>query len=477
MNRHTPNDTGSELATSLASIVGPAGVTTAPEDLEPHVQDWRGRFKGRAACLVRPASTAEVAAVIGHLAARGVPVVPQGGNTSLCGGATPDESGQAVVLSLSRMNRIRSVDAFDNLITVESGCILERVQEAAQEVGRLFPLSLAAEGTCQIGGNISTNAGGTAVLRYGMTRDLVLGLEVVLPSGEVLSGPRGLRKDNTGYDLKQLFIGAEGTLGVITAATLKLFPRPREVITAMAAVADLAAAVKLLRHLQEDAGDNVITFELISDVALDLVLQLLPGHAPPFPRTPPFSVLLEVASFWRGFSAADAVQDSLARASEAGLCDDAVVARDDAQAQALWRIREDVPEAERRSGTAIKHDVSVRPGLIPTFVDATRRAVEAVLPGAGIILFGHLGDGSLHLNVVPPGLGKARVAPEIHARVWRAVHDVVTAHEGSISAEHGIGQLKRDELWHYRAALDRRLMRAIKDSFDPRGLMNPGKVV
>jgi FAD/FMN-containing dehydrogenase len=477
MTRDTAHDPGAELAASLVSILGPAGVTTAPDDLEPYLQDWRGRFKGRAACLVRPASTAEVAAVVTHLAARGVPIVPQGGNTSLCGGATPDTSGQAVVLSLSRMNRIRSVDAFDNLITVESGCILQQVQEAAQAAGRLFPLSLAAEGTCQIGGNISTNAGGTAVLRYGMTRDLVLGLEVVLPSGEVLAGLRGLRKDNTGYDLKQLFIGAEGTLGVVTAATLKLFPRPREVITAMAAVPDLAAAVKLLRHLQEDAGDNVITFELISDVALDLVLRLLPGHTPPFPRTPPFSVLLEVASFWRGFSAADAVQDSLARASEAGWCDDAVVARDDNQAQALWRIREDVPEAERRSATAIKHDVSVRPGLIPAFVDATRGAVEAALPGAGIILFGHLGDGSLHLNVVPPGIGKAPVAPEIHARVWRAVHDVVTAHDGSISAEHGIGQLKRDELWHYRAALDHRLMRAIKDAFDPRGLMNPGKVL
>jgi FAD/FMN-containing dehydrogenase len=477
MTRDTTHQTGSELATSLASIVGPAGVTTAPDELEPHLQDWRGRFKGRAVCLVRPASTAEVAAVITHLAARGVPVVPQGGNTGLCGGATPDESGQAVVLSMSRMNRIRSVDAFDNLITVESGCILERVQEAAQAAGRLFPLSLAAEGTCQIGGNISTNAGGTAVLRYGMMRDLVLGLEVVLPSGEVLSGLRGLRKDNTGYDLKQLFIGAEGTLGIVTAATLKLFPRPREVITALAAVPDLGAAVKLLRHLQEDAGDNVITFELISDVALDLVLQLLPGHTPPFPRTPPFSVLLEVASFWRGFSAADAVQDSLARASEAGLCDDAIVARDDTQAQALWRIREDIPEAERRSATAIKHDVSVRPGLIPSFVDATRRAIETALPGAGIILFGHLGDGSLHLNVVPPDIGKARVSPELHARVWRAVHDVVAAFEGSISAEHGIGQLKRDELWHYRAALDRRLMLAIKDAFDARGLMNPGKVL
>jgi FAD/FMN-containing dehydrogenase len=264
---------------------------------------------------------------------------------------------------------------------------------------------------------------------------------------------------------------------VVTAATLKLFPQPREVITALVAVSNLSAAVQLLRHLQADAGDNVITFELIADVALNLVLQLVPGHAPPFAQTPPFSVLLEVASFWRGFSAADAVEDSLARASEAGLCDDAIVARDGGQAAALWRIREDVPEAERRAASAIKHDVSVRPGLIPAFVDATRAAVEAVLPGAGIILFGHLGDGSLHLNVVPPGVGKGKIPPDIHARVWRAVHDVVTTHEGSISAEHGIGQLKRDELWHYRPALDRRLMRAIKDAIDPRGLMNPGKVL
>ena len=466
-----------ELTSSLAAIVGPAGVVTAPDDLDPYLQDWRGRFKGRAVCLVRPANTDEVSRVLALLCARGIPVVPQGGNTGLCGGATPDETGRAVVLSLSRMNRVRSVDAFDNLITVESGCILQQVQEAASAAGRLFPLSLAAEGTCQIGGNISTNAGGTAVLRYGMTRDLVLGLEVVLPTGEVLSMLRGLRKDNTGYDLKQLFIGGEGTLGVVTAATLKLFPQPREVITALVAVPTLSAAVQLLRHLQADAGDNVITFELIADVALDLVLRLVPGHAPPFPRTPPFSVLLEVASFWRGFSAADAVEDSLARANETGLCDDAIVARDDTQSAALWRIREDVPEAERRAASAIKHDVSVRPGLIPAFVDATRAAVERVLPGAGIILFGHLGDGSLHLNVVPPGQGKNRIPPDIHARVWRAVHDVVTAHEGSISAEHGIGQLKRDELWHYRSALDHRLMRGIKDALDPRGLMNPGKVV
>ena len=466
-----------ELTSSLAAIVGPAGVVTARDDLDPYLQDWRGRFKGRAVCLVRPANTDEVSRVLALLCARGIPVVPQGGNTGLCGGATPDETGRAVVLSLSRMNRVRSVDAFDNLITVESGCILQQVQEAASAAGRLFPLSLAAEGTCQIGGNISTNAGGTAVLRYGMTRDLVLGLEVVLPTGEVLSMLRGLRKDNTGYDLKQLFIGGEGTLGVVTAATLKLFPQPREVITALVAVPNLSAAVQLLRHLQADAGDNVITFELISDVALNLVLQLVPGHAPPFAQTPPFSVLLEVASFWRGFSAADAVEDSLARASEAGLCDDAIVARDGGQAAALWRIREDVPEAERRAASAIKHDVSVRPGLIPAFVDATRAAVEAVLPGAGIILFGHLGDGSLHLNVVPPGVGKGKIPPEIHARVWRAVHDVVTANDGSISAEHGIGQLKRDELWHYRPALDRRLMRAIKDAIDPRGLMNPGKVL
>src|SRR6266700_3524041 len=321
------------IAQKLKEAAGPQGWSEDPVEIAPHLSEWRGRWTGDAPILLMPAETEQVARILTVCNETGIAIVPQGGNTGLVGGQIPTRG--EVLISLERMNRIRSVSVEDNMLIAEAGVVLANAQKAADQAGRLFPLSLAAEGSCTIGGNVSTNAGGVNVLRYGMTRDLVLGLEVVLANGNVLDLMRGLRKDNTGYDLKQLFIGAEGTLGIVTAATLKLFPQPREVITAMVAVPDLTAAVKLLRHLQADAGDNVITFELIADVALDLVLQLVPGHAPPFARTPPFSVLLEVASFWRGFSAADAVEDSLARASDAGLCNDAIVARDDAQAAAL----------------------------------------------------------------------------------------------------------------------------------------------
>ncbi len=411
------------------------------------------------------------------LADRGLPMVPQGGNTSLCGAATPDVSGRAVVLSLARMNRIRALEPADNLMVVESGCVLSNVQDAAASVGRLFPLSLAAEGTCQIGGVIGTNAGGTAVLRYGMTRDLVMGIEAVLPSGELFSDLRGLRKNNTGYDLKQLFVGAEGTLGVVTAAALKLFPQPRETVTAWVAVPDAAAAVGLLRHLQQDAGDQVTTFELVSTEALGLVLSLIPGSVAPLDPASPFHVLLEVASYWRGFAARDAVVDSLSRAADVGLVLDATVADSEDKAQALWRLREQVPEAERKSGYAVKHDISVRPGQIPAFLAATRTAVETAFPGARIIMFGHLGDGSLHYNVVLPGQDRQPIPAPLRNQVWRVVHDVVDGFGGSISAEHGIGQLKRDELQRYQSPVALGLMRTIKRALDPQAVMNPGKIV
>lgn len=466
-----------DLLGALERVVGRAGMLVEPDDVAPHLVDWRRAFRGRSPCVVRPGSTDEVAAVVRVLREAGRAVVPQGGNTGLCGGATPDDSGREIVVSLARMARVRRIDPFDNLMIAEAGCVLADLQRAADEVGRLFPLSLAAEGTAQIGGLVSTNAGGTAVLRYGMTRELVMGVEAVLASGDVFHGLRGLRKDNTGYDLKQLFIGAEGTLGLVTAATLRLFPRPREVVTALVAAPDAAAAVRLLRHLQDEAGDNVITFELIGDTAFEMLLAHRPQLSSPFGRVPPCCVLVEVASYWRGFSARDAVEAALVRAAEAGLAGDAVVAASAAQAQELWRLREEIPEAEKLAGASVKHDVSVTPARIPAFLAQVSARVAQELPGATVVVFGHLGDGSLHLNVAPPGLGHAPVSPELQLRVWRLVHDLVAEHDGSISSEHGIGRLKRDELWRYRPALDRRLMTGIKTLVDPGGVMNPGKVI
>ncbi len=469
--------TDAELLTGLERIVGHAGLVTDADDLQTYLVDWRGAFRGRSPCVVRPANVAEACAVVAFLHQQGRPVVPQGGNTGLCGGATPDESGRQIVVSLTRMDRIRRVDPDDNLLVAEAGCILTNVQDAAEAAGRLFPLSLAAEGSARIGGLVSTNAGGTAVLRYGMMRELVLGLEVVLPSGELFEGLRGLRKDNTGYDLKQVFIGAEGTLGLVTAATLKLFPRPREVVTALVATPDMGTAVKLLRFIQSEAGDNVTTFEIIGETAFRMLLDHTPELSSPFGHVPACAALVEVASFWRDFSPREAFEGCLARAAEAGLALEAVVASSEAQAEALWRLREQIPEAEKRAGAAVKHDISVTPARIPAFLAAIDARVAAELPGSTVIVFGHLGDGSLHLNVAPPGLGRGPIPRGLRDQVWALVHGEIAAFEGSISAEHGIGQLKRDELWRYRPALDRRLMTGLKRLIDPDGTMNPGKVI
>jgi len=466
-----------DLLVGLERIVGSAGLLVAADDIAAHLVDWRGAFRGQSPCVLRPATTDEVAAVATFLHERGRPIVPQGGNTGLCGGATPDDTGREIIVSLGRMARIRSLDPFDNLVTAEAGCVLGDVQRAAEEAGRLFPLSLGAEGTAQLGGLVSTNAGGTAVLRYGMTRDLVLGIEAVLPSGEIWHGLRGLRKDNTGYDLKHLFIGAEGTLGLVTAVTLKLFPRPRETVTAMVSVPDTDAAVKLLRHLQNDAGDNVVTFEFIGQTAFEMLLKHCPQLQSPFGHIPAACVLVEVASYWRDFAARDAVENSLMQAAEVGLAGDAVMAANPTQAAALWRLRESIPEAEKRAGASVKHDVSVTPGRISSFLAEMQREVAAAYPDTELVVFGHLGDGSLHLNVAFPKLGNAPVPADLQARVWRLVHDRVAAFDGSISAEHGIGKLKREELWHYRSAVDRRLMTGIKTLLDPGDIMNPGKVV
>ncbi|HMM55927.1 MAG TPA: FAD-binding oxidoreductase [Candidatus Desulfobacillus sp.] len=459
----------------LAALVGEANVLTGA-NAEPHLVDWRGRYRGRARCVVKPASTAEAAAVVALCAGESVAMVPQGGNTGLVGGATPREDGGEVVISLARLRRIRGIDAANNTLTAEAGCLLAEVQAAAQDAGRLFPLSLASEGSCEIGGNLSTNAGGVAVLRYGNMRELTLGLEVVLPDGRVWDGLRGLRKDNTGYDLKQLFIGAEGTLGLVTAAVLKLFPLPRSRATAWAALPDAAAAVELLARLQEDCGERVSAFELVSRAALDLVLAHVPAARDPLAAAAPWYALVELTDPAAGLDLGASLEVALAALITAGRANDAVVAQDLAQRQALWFLRESIPEAERREGVSIKHDIGVPRSRIAEFLFRAEAALAGAFPGARIVAFGHAGDGNLHYNLSRP---QAEANRELLARSEQAnriVHDLVAELGGTISAEHGIGQLKRGEILRYKSAVEMDLMRAVKRALDPRGLMNPGKL-
>ncbi|MGE5945910.1 MAG: FAD-binding oxidoreductase [Betaproteobacteria bacterium] len=459
------------LVSILVGIVGPAHVLTAAVDLAPYLVDWRGRYRGAARCVVRPGSAGEVAALVKACVAAGVPVVPQGGNTSLCGAATPDDTGGAVIVALGRMNRIIAVDAQNDTISVEAGCTLAAVQAAARAAGRFFPLSLAAEGSCQIGGNLSTNAGGVQVLRYGNTRDLTLGLQVVLPDGELWDGLRGLRKDNTGYDLKHLFIGAEGTLGIITAAVLKLFPLPQRQTTAWLNVASPAAAVDLLNRAKSAFAAQLTAFELVSEPALALVLKNIPAASRP---TAPdaWYVLAE-------FSDADpaAVEAWLAARIEAGEAGDGVVARSEAQAQKLWALRENISEAQKIEGLSIKHDISVPVSRIPEFLAGADAALAAAFPGIRVVAFGHVGDGNLHYNLSRPDAQDNVAFIDSQPEVNRIVHDTVDALGGSISAEHGIGQLKREELLRYKNPVEIALMRSLKQALDPRGLMNPGKIL
>ena len=464
------------LIEQLAAIVGEGNVRTAPDDMAPHLVDWRRRYHGAARCVVRPGNTEEVSSVVRACAQAGVAMVPQGGNTSHCGASIPDPDGEAVVISLSRMNRIRAIDAANNTITVDAGCVLQAIQDTAFEAGRLFPLSLAAEGSCQIGGNLSTNAGGVQVLRYGNTRELTLGLEVVLPSGEVWSGLRGLRKDNTGYDLKQLFIGAEGTLGIITGAVLKLFPLPQATATAWLAIKSPQAAVDLLARLQAAFGAQLTACELVSDVSLGMVLKHIHGAQPPLAPSP-WYLLIELSGNGEDVALRSALETFLEDALESAAISDAVLAQSVEQAKRLWALRENISEAQKVEGFSIKHDISVPVSRIGEFVERADAALQQAFPGIRIVTFGHVGDGNLHYNQSKSESGDNAAFMESQAHVNERVHDIVHALGGSISAEHGIGQLKRDELRRYKSALELEMMRSIKRAFDPQGLMNPGKVL
>jgi FAD/FMN-containing dehydrogenase len=462
------------LIETLRTRLGAAHVLTDAFDIAPYCTDWRGRYSGQPTCVVKPANTEEVATVVRACAEAGIAVVPQGGNTGLCGGATPIKG--EVVVSLIRLNRVRAVDTDNNTMTVEAGCTLAAVQAAAEQAGRLFPLSLAAEGTATIGGNLSTNAGGVQVLRYGNARELCLGLEVVLPDGRIWNGLRGLRKDNTGYDMKHLFIGAEGTLGLITAAVLKLFSRPRQVATAWTTVPTPQAAVALLTRLREKIGGRVTAFELIGRPALDLVLQHIPGSRDPLSEHSPWQVLIELSDTMESDLAAP-LEETLFDAVAAGEAGDAAIARSETQAQALWALRENIAEAQKLEGLSIKHDISLPVSRIAEFIDRSDAALAANFPGVRIVCFGHLGDGNLHYNQsIPAEQDNATFIAQAPA-VNRVVHDLVHELGGSISAEHGLGQLKRKEVLRYKSAVEMDMMRAVKQALDPHGLMNPGKIL
>jgi FAD/FMN-containing dehydrogenase len=461
----------------LRAALGAGGYSDDPSLIEPRLWDHRRRYHGASAFLAQPATPQQVSAVVGICAKHRVGIVPQGGNTSYCGGATPDGSGTQLLLSLHRLKRIRRVDPQGFNLIAEAGCTLQEVQEAAAGVGLLFPLSLGSEGSCQIGGNLSTNAGGTAVLRYGVMRDLTLGVEAVLPDGRIVNQLNSLRKDNTGYDIKQWFIGAEGTLGIITAACLKLFPQPAAHATAFVAVADLDAAVGLLSALRARLGDSLVAFEVMPRAALELALQHIPGVSDPLSAPQPWYVLCETALYAREAGGEEAMTTALHELLQRGVVLDAVLAGSDSQRLALWHIRENIPAAQTREGASIKHDVSLPIAAIPAFVRSAGDAVQGRVPGARLIAYGHLGDGNLHFNFSPPPGGDSAAFAARNEEVTRLVHDEVAAHGGSFSAEHGVGQSKVADLRRYEDPVALDLMRQLKRALDPLNIMNPGKVL
>ena len=461
----------------LAAVLGDGGLLHDQTDMAPYLTDWRGAYRGRALAIARPASTAEVVAVVRLCAEHAVPMVPQGGNTGMCGGATPDATGRSVVIAMGRMNRILEVNPLDYTATVEAGCVLASLQQAATEAKRLFPLSLAAQGSCQIGGNVATNAGGINVLRYGNMRDLTLGIEAVLPDGTMWNGLRSLRKDNTGYDLKQLFIGGEGTLGIVTRVVVKLHPTPSERVTVFVSLNAIEAAVELLARVRDRCGDAVSAFELLSRRCVELVLQHTPGARDPLGRPHPWYVLAELDCAQAGTALRDGIEAALAEALERSCVTDAVVAESLAHRDELWRLREMLPDAIRAEGLAFRSDIAVAIARVPAFVAATHAALTSSFPGIRPVCFGHLGDGNLHFNALPAA-GLARPdAKEWNAAVARVFYEVVANFDGSFSAEHGVGQAKRAELARYKDPVEIGLMQQVKHMFDPHNLMNPGKLL
>ncbi|WP_027016614.1 FAD-binding oxidoreductase [Comamonas composti] len=470
----------SALLERLRHIVGPQHVLHEG-DLIAYEQDWRRRARGKALAVVRPANTEEVAAVVRECAAAGTSIVPQGGNTGLSVGSTPDASGTQIVLSLTRMNAVRQIDRDNLSFTVEAGCILQNLQELADKEGLLFPLSLAAEGSCTIGGNLGTNAGGTQVVRYGNTRELCLGLEVVTAQGEIWHGLKGLRKDNTGYDLRNLMIGSEGTLGIITAATMKLFPKPAAQLTAFAALPDMASAVRLLGLAHEFLGAGLTGFEVMGRFALSLVIKHMPQLRVPFAgeaEAPPYYVLLENSDSESEEHARQRFEALLERAFGDGCVLDAVVAESLSQAHDLWHIRESIPLAQAEEGLNIKHDISIAASRIPAFVEHADALLAREIPGVRLVNFGHLGDGNLHYNVQAPEQGDPKVfLREQEDLVNHLVYEAVAAFGGSFSAEHGVGALKVDKLQKYQSPVALSMMHAIKQALDPQGILNPGCIL
>ena len=462
-----------ETIDRLKEIVGPRGWITDPERLHGNLTEWRGTWVGKTPIMVSPTTTEEVSRILALCREARTAVVPQGGNTGLCGGAIPDVTGTQVLLSLSRMNRIRAVDAGDYSLVAEAGCVLADIQAAANACGRFFPLSLSSEGSCQIGGNLSTNAGGTNVLRYGTARDQVLGIEAVLPNGDVFRGLRSLRKDTAGYDLKHLFIGSEGTLGVITAASLRLYPRPENRQVALLALASAQQAVDLYADVRQRLADQLQAFELMSDRSLRHVCRHIPGSRLPLEGAHPWYVLVDSAS------PVDRIpfEERLMEVLESGLATDAVVTKNDAEQEQIWRLRHSISEAQKHEGASLKHDVSVPVGEVARFIAEAEAEVLRAIPGSRLVAFGHVGDGNVHFNVSQPKGMPADAFIAERERVAGIVYDVVEKYNGSFSAEHGVGVLKREALQRYRGDVEVGLMRTVKRVLDPDNLLNPGKVL
>jgi FAD/FMN-containing dehydrogenase len=467
----------SDLLKSIEEIVGRSGLLIDSRDTAPYLIDQKKEYNGRAVAIVKPKTTEELSKVVSLCSEKRIPIVPQGGNTGLCGGATPDNSGKAIVISLSRMNTIRAIDPLNYTITVDAGVILADIQKAADDADRLFPLSLGAEGSCQIGGNLATNAGGTGVLRYGTTRELALGLECVMPDGQIWNGMTALRKDNTGYDLKHLLMGSEGTLGIITGAVLKLFPKPKDIQTAFVAIRDSNAAIDLLARARSISDDRVTAFEWIARLGLDFVLKHIPDTRDPLSEKYSEYLLIEMASGHSDGNLRENFESILEKAMEDGLILDAVLAESEAQAKDFWRLRETIPEAQMTEGATIKHDISVPVSKFPEFLRAAESAIKKELPDIRICAFGHIGDGNVHYNVTAPENMDREAFFSRVTTINRTVHDEAISLGGSISAEHGIGVSKRRELTHYKSAQAIEIMRTLKAALDPQGIMNPGKVL